>query len=101
MANRHSHKKLRADIRVRMAATGESYQTARHRILLGTSPREHDVDVDLLATEYFGMPITLATFPAIEPLGRPAIVRVPSAQATIAELPYRTPLMMVRPRGVQ
>jgi hypothetical protein len=29
MANRHCHKKLRAEIRSRMARTGESYQKAR------------------------------------------------------------------------
>jgi hypothetical protein len=101
MANRHSHKKLRADIHLRMATTGETYQTARHRILFGRAPREQGEDVDLVATEYFGVPITLAIFPAIEPLGRPAIVHVPSARAETAQRVHRTPLMMVRPKGVQ
>ena len=33
MANRRAHKKLRTEIRSRMARTGESYQKARARIL--------------------------------------------------------------------
>lgn len=39
MANRHAHKKLRAEIRARMARTGESYQRAHARIL--ARPRVH------------------------------------------------------------
>jgi hypothetical protein len=76
MANRHSHKKLRADIRSRMAATGESYQKARQRILSGGAMPARNGDVDLVATSYFGMPITLAT---IEALGRPVVMLVPGA----------------------
>lgn len=65
MANRHSHKKLRAEIRARMASTGESHQTALRRIL---ASRSHERRVegsgvpDLIATSYFGVPITLAAY---------------------------------------
>jgi hypothetical protein len=59
MANRHSHKKLRGEIRARMAKTGESYQAARQRIVR----RVADVrtDVDLVPFRFFGVPMTLAT----------------------------------------
>jgi hypothetical protein len=69
MANRHSHKKLRAEIRARMVETEESYQAARHRIL--RSPRRHSAgvlvtgllagEVDLIPVTFFGVPVTLAT----------------------------------------
>jgi hypothetical protein len=59
MANRHSHKKLRAEIRARMATTGESYQAARQRILMRT--RETRTNVDLVPFRFFGVPLTLAT----------------------------------------
>jgi hypothetical protein len=59
MANRHSHKKLRAAVYARMARTGESYQAARQRIV--TCPREEGSPVDLVPFWFFGMPMTLAT----------------------------------------
>jgi hypothetical protein len=65
MANRHSHKKLRAEIRARMAATGESHQAAHSRILaLRSSARlvERAAVPDLIATSYFGVPITIAAY---------------------------------------
>jgi hypothetical protein len=65
MANRHSHKKLRAEIRARMASTGESHQAAHRRILaLRSSARrgEHTGVPELIATTYFGVPITVAAY---------------------------------------
>ncbi len=59
MANRRTHKKLRAEIRARMATTGESYQAARQRILLRAV--ENGARVDLVPFHYFGVPMTLAT----------------------------------------
>jgi hypothetical protein len=59
MANRHSHKKLLAEIRVRMVRTGESYQAARQRILRHTG--EERTRVDLVPFRFFGVPMTLAT----------------------------------------
>ena len=38
MGNRHAHKKLRRAVRERMARTGESYQTARTRLLKQSAP---------------------------------------------------------------
>ena len=78
MANRHSNKQRRAGVRRRMAATGESYQQALAAIRRGTP--QPDAGVDLLVVSYFGAPITLAVFEARQPLGRPAILRVPSSR---------------------
>ena len=61
MGNRHHHKKLRAEVRARMARTGEGYQQALARILHERAARTGDA-VDLLGIEYFGVPATLATF---------------------------------------
>jgi hypothetical protein len=77
MSNRHTNKKLRMRVRLRMAATGETYQQALSRIL-----REEfggRGSVDLIAARYFGWPITLAVFEATEPVGYPVVMRVPSA----------------------
>lgn len=65
MANRHSHKKLRAEIRARMALTGESHQTAHRRIvsLRSSAQRGERAGVpELIATTYFGVPITVAAY---------------------------------------
>jgi hypothetical protein len=59
MANRHCHKKLRAEIRARMEKTGEGYQTARQRILAKSNALRSAVD--LVPFRFFGVPMTLAT----------------------------------------
>jgi hypothetical protein len=63
MGNRHHHKKLRADVRAAIATTGESYQQALCRLRSArrqaVAPRAH---VDLIPIDYFGIPLTLATF---------------------------------------
>ena len=102
MANRHSHKKLRADIQQRMAATGESYQGARQRILLGEAGRVRGGGgggggAELVAASYFGIPVLLATF---ETLGRRIFMRVPGAGCAVAA--GQQPLHLILwPRGVQ
>jgi len=71
MANRHSHKKLRAEIRARMASTGESYQSAQRRVLVSRStPRGlgRGGVPDLIATTYFGVPITVAAYEVLSHL---------------------------------
>jgi hypothetical protein len=102
MANRHSHKKLRLDVRRRMALSGESYQKALREIQQELQRRTFrgSSAVDLIQAHYFGVPIILATFEAREPVGRPVITRVPSAHLGETGLPP-PPFMMVRPRGVQ
>jgi hypothetical protein len=93
MANRHSHKKLRAEIRARMEASGESYQAARHRIL-GRRQRRDD-NPDLLAATYFGVPVTIATFGV---LSRLHVVLVSGGAG-----PLRSPLgspLFLHTRGV-
>jgi hypothetical protein len=69
MGNRHHNKKLRAAVRATMARTGESYQTVLARL------RSHarkavagPGDVDLIAIDYFGVPLTLATFQILDEL---------------------------------
>ncbi|WP_437315238.1 hypothetical protein [Sorangium sp. So ce385] len=62
MGNRHHHKKLRADVRARMARTGESYQRALARILDERSSPAPARGVDLVPIAYFGAPAALATF---------------------------------------
>jgi hypothetical protein len=79
MGNRHHHKKLRAEVRARMARTGESYQRALARILDERAGAPPAREVDLLAFEYFGVPATLATF---EVAGRLACVAVSSRLAS-------------------
>lgn len=61
MANRHSHKKLRAEILARMTRTGESYQRARQRILADAQDSAPRLDADLVRFRFFGAPMTLAT----------------------------------------
>jgi|CZKU01.1.fsa_nt_gi hypothetical protein len=60
MANRHAHKKLRAEIRARMAARGESYQQAYAHVATrrasATAPQ-----TDLVPVSYYGIPLALAT----------------------------------------
>jgi hypothetical protein len=100
MANRHTHKKLRAEIRARMRATGESYQKARARIL-SSGVRERP-RADLVPISYFGLPATLAT---IESQGVVVCAVVPSSTLWGHRYPHPFPLPLLRgllrPRGIQ
>jgi hypothetical protein len=70
MANRHHHKKLRAEVLARMKATGESYQRALAAVSGRTGtpgaatarPRGPAAIVDLVHFTSFGRPMALATF---------------------------------------
>jgi hypothetical protein len=101
MANRHAHKKLRAQIRARVQATGETYQQARTRILT-PAPSLDDGGTDLIPLSYFGVPGTLAT---IVFRGVPVFAFVPSSKSWGAGYPHPYPLPLLRglraPRGVQ
>jgi hypothetical protein len=77
MGNRHHHKKLRAEVRARMARTGEGYQRALARILEERTARPANA-VDLVRIDYFGASAALATF---EVAGRLACVVVSSRHA--------------------
>jgi hypothetical protein len=92
MANRHSHKKLRAEIRVRMASTGESYQAARARIVT----RAMDVEIDLVPFRFFGVPMTLATAEG-RIVHSIAVLRATRGSAPSYPLPVAA---WLRPRGV-
>jgi hypothetical protein len=99
MANRHSHKKLRAEVRARMAATGESYQQALARIATrppsATAPR-----ADLVPVSYYGIPLALAT---IEIRGVAIAVLVPLSPAwrhgEVPQSPVPLMLAAMRSRG--
>jgi hypothetical protein len=63
MGNRHHNKKLRVAARAAMVQTGESYQTALSRLRCERQfSTARGPDVDLIAIEYFGLPLILATF---------------------------------------
>ncbi|HYQ29209.1 MAG TPA: hypothetical protein VER04_18385 [Polyangiaceae bacterium] len=66
MGNRHHNKQLRAQVRARMAKTGESYQQALSRLSPRPSLGAQTTDVDFLRIDYFGTPLTLATFEILE-----------------------------------
>ena len=92
MANRHAHKKLRAEIRARMAATGESYQQAHARVatrqVSATPPR-----TDLVPVSYYGIPLALATF---EMHGMSLAVLVPSSTWWRHGDPAQSPVPLMR-----
>ena len=82
MGNRRHHKKLRIEVRARMARTGESYQQALGRIR-GERPAPASLGaVDLLPVTYFGARAVVATF---EIMGRLACLILPTAHRP---LPY-------------
>jgi hypothetical protein len=74
MANRRSHKKLRAEAKARMARTGESYQRALQQVLAERERHElcrveycrmehSEFDgFELTEFTYFGKPAMLATW---------------------------------------
>jgi hypothetical protein len=92
MANRHAHKKLRAEIRARMAATGESYQQAHARVatrqVSAATPR-----TDLVPVSYYGIPLALATF---EMHGMSVAVLVPSSRSWRLGDPAQSPVPLMR-----
>jgi hypothetical protein len=80
-----------------MAATGESYQQAWSRL---RSARPRDAaptrDVDLIPIEYFGIPLTLATF---EILGDLSCIAVSGSRAP-QPFPKSPLFALARQRGV-
>lgn len=63
MGNRNHNKKLRAAVRAAMLRSGESYQQALLRLRnVQTNTAAPTREVDLIPIEYFGLPLTLATF---------------------------------------
>ena len=92
MANRHAHKKLRAEVRARMAASGETYQQALGRV----EPRpvsRSAVQTDLVAVSYYGIPLALAT---IEMRGMAVSVLVPSSRLWRHGYPAQSPVPLMR-----
>ena len=97
MGNRHHNKKLRAAVRATMARTGESYQTVLSRVRgSGREAVARTNVVDLIAIEYFGVPLTIATFQILDDL---SCVVTPG---NLASGPFpRSPLFaLAGPRGV-
>jgi hypothetical protein len=99
MANRHAHKKLRAEVRARMAATGETYQQAHARVM-NRPVSVSAVKTDLVPVSYYGIPLALAT---IEMHGRSFNVLVPSSRLWRKGYPAQSPapllLAAMRSRG--
>ncbi len=94
MANRHHHKKLRAEVRARMTRTGESYQTALQRI----SAKRNEIlpKVDLIPFRFFGLSMTLVTSERSEVQSVAVLGAAPSSGGRFA-LPRA---IWLRPRGV-
>ncbi len=92
MANRHAHKKLCAEIRARMAATGESYQQAYARVAT-RRVSENAPQTDLVPVSYYGIPIALAT---IEMHGMSVAVWVPSSTLWRHGYPVQSPVPLMR-----
>lgn len=92
MANRHSHKKLRAEVRARMTTTGESYQTA----WAGAVTRSRHTSMDLVPFRFFGLPMTLATAEG-SVLHSVAVLRHAPRSTRSYPLPFA---MWLRPQGV-
>jgi hypothetical protein len=96
MGNRHHHKKLRAAVRAAMAKTGESYQTVLSRL---RSQRHQALapahDVDLIAIDYFGVPMTIATFQILGDLS----CIVTSGSVRTGPFPRSPLLALTRQRG--
>jgi hypothetical protein len=92
MANRRTHKKLRAEILARMSATGESYQQARARILSRAAP-PNGVRTDLVPVSYFGLPGALAT---MESNGITVFALIPSSTLWGRGYPHPFPLPLLR-----
>lgn len=91
MANRHTHKKLRAEVRARMAATGESHQTALNRILADIDRRKPSAPApvpDLIAIKYFGVDLTVAVFDVLSHL---RVIAVSGTGGPLG-LPFGSPL---------
>ena len=101
MANRHAHKKLRADVRARMLATGESYQRALAH-LQSKRGASNNPRIDLVPFSYFGMQATLAT---IELNGMAVVFVVQSSKPWRRGYPLPFPVPLVRGlmgrRGIQ
>jgi hypothetical protein len=99
MANRHAHKKLRAEIRARMVETGESYQRARAHIVTRKCPA--NTCTDLVPVTWYGLPATLATY---ETHGLCGAILIPSAKLWGHGYPNPFPqyslLALMRSRGV-
>jgi len=68
MGNRHHNKKLRAAVRAAMASNGESYQRALCRLRPQRATVAPSHPADLIPIEYFGVPLTLATFEIFDSL---------------------------------
>jgi len=93
MGNRHRNKRLTAAVRAAMVQTGESYQKVLCR-LRRAEPRA--AGVDLIAVDYFGLPLTLATF---EVMGNLSCV-VTSAEHLSQPFPKSPLFAVAKPRDL-
>jgi hypothetical protein len=102
MANRHHHKKLRAEVLARMKATGESYQRALAAVRVGAEaagPRPRAGTVDLVHFTIFGRPMALATF-AGNAVDTFAVFGAAPRSADPSSLLSLPTMRFLRPRGL-
>jgi hypothetical protein len=92
MANRHAHKKLRAEVRARMTATGDCYQRALAHVQ-SNRRASNNPRTDLVPFSYFGVPAALAT---IEMHGMAVAVVVPSSKLWGRGYPQASPVPLMR-----
>jgi hypothetical protein len=102
MANRRANKKLRAETRARMVATGESYQLALQRLLrrpeVGRRTSPLPTTLDLIPIALFGTPATLVTFEGPTVQSFTILGRAPSSHSP--GLTFWLPVMrFLRPQG--
>ena len=79
MGNRHHDKKLRAEVRARMARTGETYQQALDRLRVR---RRAEPRVDLVPFDWFGAQAALA------PIEKMGVAGVDVVSAPLQKLPF-------------
>ena len=103
MANRHAHKKLRAEVLARMAQTGDSYQRVIQHVIArkkySGSARPLPTAVDLVPFVRADVPMTLATFEGPSLHGFVLLGRAPRSGGwqTIPGVPS---IRFLRPQGV-
>jgi hypothetical protein len=84
MANRHSHKKRRAEVRARMARTCESYQQALEAVRAARAMFEVPAIESVVTFEHFGQTRMLVI---TERFGMPMVMLMPLPQAAGSKEP--------------
>jgi hypothetical protein len=103
MANRRTHKKLRAEVLAGMAQTGDSYQRVVQQVLArkprASSAASMPTAVDLVPLARCGVPMTLATFegPSLHSF---VLLRHAPGSGGWRAAPWVPSMRFLRPQGV-